>query len=86
MKPSQLCTTLCDPMDYKVHGILQNRMLVWVVFPFSTGSPKPGIKLRSPALQVDSLPAEPQGKPKHIIKGLYKIHLSPLQLPSPLLL
>ena len=26
--------------------------------------PNPGIELRSPALQVDSLPAEPQGKPK----------------------
>ena len=25
----------------------------------------PGIKPRSPALQVDSLPAEPQGKPKN---------------------
>ena len=27
--------------------------------------PNPGIKSRSPALQVDSLPAEPQGKPKN---------------------
>ena len=27
--------------------------------------PKLGIKPRSPALQVDSLPAEPQGKPKN---------------------
>ena len=27
--------------------------------------PNPGIKPRSPALQVDSLPAEPQGKPKN---------------------
>ena len=35
-------------------------------------------------IAVDSLPAEPQGKPKHIIKGLCKIHSSPLQLPSPL--
>ena len=25
--------------------------------------PNPGIKLRSPELQVDSLPGEPQGKP-----------------------
>ena len=28
--------------------------------------PNPGIKHRSPALWVDSLPAEPQGKPKNI--------------------
>ena len=27
--------------------------------------PKPGIKSRSPALQVDSLPSEPQEKPKN---------------------
>ena len=27
--------------------------------------PNPGIELRSPALQADSLPAEPQGKPKN---------------------
>ena len=27
--------------------------------------PSPGIEPRSPALQVDALPAEPQGKPKN---------------------
>ena len=37
----------------------------WVAFPFSRGSPNPGIKPRSPALQEDSLPAKPQGKPKN---------------------
>ena len=84
VKAAQLCPTLCDPVDYTVHGILQNRILEWVAFPFSRGSPNPGIKPMSPSLQVDSLPAEPQGKPKHIIKGLCKIHSSPLQLPSPL--
>ena len=34
-------------------------------FPSPGGLPKPGIKPRSPALQADSLPAEPQGKPKN---------------------
>ena len=33
-------------------------------FPCPGDLPKPGIKPRSPALQADSLPAEPQGKPK----------------------
>ena len=28
----------CDPMDYTVHGILQARILQWVVIPFSRGS------------------------------------------------
>ena len=32
---SQLCLTLCGPMDYTVHGILQARILEWVAFPFS---------------------------------------------------
>ena len=56
--------------DYTVHGILQAR-----IFPnpgigprvsFSRGSShNPRIKPRSPALRADSLPAEPQGKPKN---------------------
>ena len=47
-----------DPMDYTTHGILQARILEWVAFPFSRGSSQP----RDPALQEDSLPAEPQEK------------------------
>ena len=35
---AQPCLTLCDPMDYTVHGILQTRILEWVAFPFSRGS------------------------------------------------
>ena len=33
--------TLCDHMDYTVHGILQARILESVVFPFSRGSSQP---------------------------------------------
>ena len=51
--------------DYSVNGILQARILELVSFPFSRGSSQPEIKPRSPALQADSLPAEPQGKPKN---------------------
>ena len=32
---SQLRPTLCNPMDYTVHGILQARILEWVALPFS---------------------------------------------------
>ena len=39
--------------------------LEWVAFLFSRGLSNSGIKLRSPTLQADSLPAEPQGKPKN---------------------
>ena len=41
VKITQLCLTLCDPMDYTVHGILQDRILKWVVFLFSRGSSQP---------------------------------------------
>ena len=42
VKISQLlCLTLCDPMDYTVHGILQARVLEWVAFHFSRGSSQP---------------------------------------------
>ena len=37
----------------------------WSGLPFPTPGdlPNPGVELRSPVLRVDSLPAEPQGKP-----------------------
>ena len=39
---------------------------MWVKpFPSPGDLPNPGVKPRSPALQVDSLPAEPQGKPNY---------------------
>ena len=53
--------SLCNPMDYTVHGILQAGILEWAAFPFFRGSSQP----RSPELQTDSSPAEPQGKPKN---------------------
>ena len=42
----QSCLTLCDPMGCSlpgssVHGILQARILEWVVIPFSRGSSQP---------------------------------------------
>ena len=63
VKVAQSCPTLCDPMDYTVYGILQARILE--NFPSPRDLPNPGIEPRSPTLQVDSLPAEPQGKPKN---------------------
>ena len=59
------CLTLCDPMicslsGSSVHEILQARTLEWVAMPSSGDLPNPGIKLRFPALQVDSLPLSHQ--------------------------
>ena len=41
MKVTQLCPTLCDPLDYTVHEILQDRILELVDFPFSRASSQP---------------------------------------------
>ena len=60
------CPTLCNPVDYTVHGILQARILKWVAFPSPEDLPDPGIESRSPAPQADSLPAELPGKPSDI--------------------
>ena len=66
----QSCLTLCDPVDCSlsgssVHGILQARILEWVASP---PGDLPDLEIKrvspgSPALQVDSLPTEPSGKP-----------------------
>ena len=41
VKVAQSCLTLCDPMNYTIHGILQARILKWVAFPFSRGFSQP---------------------------------------------
>ena len=61
VKITQPCPTLCDPMGYRVHGILQARILEWVAFSFPGDLPNPGINPRSPTLQANSLPADPPG-------------------------
>ena len=66
VKVTQSCPTLCDHMDYR---ILQARILEWVAISFSRGSSQSRDWPRSLALQADSLPAEPQGKPKNTLVG-----------------
>ena len=61
---TQSCLILCNPTDCNltgssVHGILQARIVEWVVIPGDL--PNPGIKPGSPALQADSLLSEPSG-------------------------
>ena len=38
---AQSCLTLCNPMDLRVHEILQARIREWVAFPLSRGSFQP---------------------------------------------
>ena len=57
-KSLQLCSTLCNPMNYSlpgssVHGVSQARILKWVAMPSSRASSQPGIEptsLMSPEL------------------------------------
>ena len=41
VKVTQLCPTLCNPLDYTVQGILQARILEWVAFRCSKESSQP---------------------------------------------
>ena len=55
---------LCDPMDCSppgssVHGIFQARILEWLPFASLGDLPDPGMEPVSPAVQMDSLRAEP---------------------------
>ena len=43
VKGVQSCLTLCDPMDYTLHGILQARILECIALHFSRGSSQPGL-------------------------------------------
>ena len=69
VKVTQLCPTLCDPMESSlpgssIQGILQARILEWLPFP-SPGSSQPREQTWCPALQADCLWSEPPGKPKY---------------------
>ena len=75
MLVAQSCPTLCDPVDCARQAPLFmafSRQEYWSGLPFpSPGDlPDPG----SPALQADSLPSEPSGKPSLLLKGLLKVH------------
>ena len=76
---TQLCLTVCDPTDGSppdsfVYGTIAHqaplsmgfsRQEYWsgLTFPSPGNHPDPGIEPGSPALQADSLPSEPLGKP-----------------------
>ena len=45
-------------------GFSRQKYWSWLPFPFPGDLPNLGVKPRSPAMQVDSLPSEPQGSPE----------------------
>ena len=77
---TQLCLTLCNPMDYSppgssVHGIFQAR--IRVAISFSRGSSRPGIEPTSPAssaLAGRFFTTAPPGKPSQRV-GDFKIQV-----------
>ena len=75
VKVAQLYPTLCDPMDCSpqgssVHGDSPSKKNEVDCHALLQGTfPSPGIELRSPTLQADSLPSELPGKPKNTAGG-----------------
>ena len=72
LKVAQLCLTLCHSMACQVPLSMEfSRPEYWSgqSCPSPGDFPNPGIKSSSPALQVDSLPSEPAGKPKNVGVG-----------------
>ena len=53
------------PPGSSILWILQAKLLEWVAMAFFRDLPNPGIDLRFPTLQADSLPAESSGEPKN---------------------
>ena len=41
VKIAQSGPTLCNPINYTIHGIFQARILEWVAIPFSRGPSQP---------------------------------------------
>ena len=70
MKVSQSCLTLATP--WTIQSMEFSRPEYWSgeLFPSPGHLPNTGIKPRSPALQADSLPTEPPGKPSVFITTL----------------
>ena len=63
------CLSLCDPLDCSppgssVHADSPGKNTGVGAMPSCKDFPNSGVEPRSPALQVNSLPSKPPGKPK----------------------
>ena len=87
MLVAQSCSTLCNPMDSSPPGSPSMefpRQECWnrLLFISPGNLPDPGIKPRSPALQADSLPAEPPGitsKYMGAVQIIIRIHMDSIK-------
>ena len=64
-----------------IQSVEFSRPEYWSGYPFPCPGdlPNPGIEPRSPALQADSLPFEPQGKPLKTVRVVDKKMLTDLE-------
>ena len=75
---AQSCPTLCNPMVCSLTGFSlsmgfsRQDCCSGLPFPSPGVLPDPGIEPRSPAMQADSLPSEPWGKPYERWKPIEK--------------
>ena len=81
VKVAQSCYTLCNPMDYTIHGIHQARILAWVAVPFSRRSSQPRDWTQVSLIAGRFLTTEPPGKPKNT--GVGNLSLLQQIFPTP---
>ena len=77
-QPLQLCLTFWNPMDCSlpdssVHGILQARILEWVVMPSSRGSSPPRDGTWVSCMTDWFFTAEPLGKPLRVLRDHFSL-------------
>ena len=75
---AQSCPTLCYPMAYIVHGILQAKILEWVAVPFSTGSSQPRNQPRVSCIAGGFFTRSPYTLKYDLPKRMFHIHLRSL--------
>ena len=68
VKVAQSCLTLCDPMDYTVHGVLQARILEWMAVPFFRGSSQPRGCAQVSHVPRCSLPLSQKGRVQFLLQ------------------
>ena len=74
VRVAQSCPTLCDPMDNTVHGILQARILEWVVFTFSRGSSQPRDRTQVSCVAGGLFTSWATREAPTLCRGICKIH------------
>ena len=86
---SQSCSTLCNPVDCSppgssVHGVLQSRVLEFVIISSSRDPPNPEIKSKSPGIRTWAgrlFTPDPPGRPSFFFLRAKKLwHFEPISI------